>query len=517
MKRRWVAVCLGSLLMACSGGNTQSRRNLGTGAGLDGGSDGGGSADAEAPGEDGSAQDGGQLDGSDALEAGPGAPDAGGPDAMVNDPNSFSLRVLYQGAAVPNAPVLFSLADGGVDKLVETNSEGVVTSSYPPAMVTVVLPTEQGSQLVTDNHMLSILAPALGDHVVVEVPDSMLPGEGSDVPYRVDVGAPPEGTYRVAGYAGVDGCLVNEWMDVYPQQAANYELRRARTCQLESNGMLLAVALGEAQADILGFVSVTLPAPGAATAPVVALGAFAPADTVTATLSNAPQWGEVEAFAQARKGLLRAPLPRDGQPTGNQQFGFRVPRSLLDNVETELWVKVDDDVHGFRKSRPASTTTVATDFATGLPLVTDLQGDFAEPLLPVLSWSLASPTPADAALVSFTYRWQPNPDELAYLTWRILVPGDRLTVTAPALPSMGDVGPVIPDGAEVDTRVSDIVFFDSDQQSGYRDFLKEPLRFTGEKAYQSRVGQQPAVLERQIPANANLRVLVHFTASVVGT
>lgn len=520
MTRRVTALCLSGWLAACSGEHTQSTKSLGSGTGADAGGD---SGSERVDAGNGASEDGGDqgadaaLDGADAevtIDGGTGtdAGDATTPDASNTDPNSFSLRVLYLGNPLSGAPVVYSQSDGTVDKYVETNAQGLVTSTYAPGMVTVVLPGDQISQLNYRSEMLTVVAPALGDHLTVDVPPSQRLAENVNIPYRMSLSALPEGAYGASAYAGVDACAVGR-MQVH-QLSNPYNLRRGPNCQLESNGYLIADATGE-NGELLGFAGATLPAPGGDGAPVVSLGSWTAPVPFSLTISNTAISTRTNAEMWLRKGQLRAPARADTQ-TAARIFPFLMPNGLVDTFDATVFVSDDDLVeHSFQKNCPASNTGLTVDYATALPSITSLSDDFTTQLRPVATWTVASPMPADAAFVSFTWDWTEG-DAIGALTWRLLVPPDRLTVTAPILPSEGKLAlPLLPPDTTIRPQVDEVKYFDSDQQNGYRDFLKEPLRYPAEKAYLGAGIGFP--LERETPVGGTVRTVRRFPFVDVGT
>ncbi len=439
-------------------------------------------------------------------DAGAAASDAGEAGDAAGAANQLRVRLLYDNAfpIQAAASVFFSHADGGLESARTPDAQGLVVSDSAPAMITVVLPG-RNSSLDQYFELLTIVAPALGDSIEIDAASE----RGTSVQtirYLATVGSAPAAGRNVMAYAGVGGCAQG-YQDLVPAPTGAMQIGQRTSCQLESNGSLIAV-MRDADDVVLRFAGLMLPA--VATSPVaITLDQWLTPEDFTLRLANAPSGTRPEALLWMRKGALtvRADYP-DNPPA--DAIPFRVARSLVDSFEATGWfTRSASSEHMFGKNRPASVTEIALDLNEALPELdrAQLSTNYQPLLRPSASFGVVGgSTPADALLAAFNWTWRLNSDTLALLAWHIVAPANTTSVTVPALPSMSafGAGDDIPDDAEL--RFSGVEYYDSDAQSGYRDFLRERLRPSGAREDGARTG----TLVRSIPIGGNTR-LARFT------
>jgi hypothetical protein len=502
MKRSTIAlaVCMG--LCACSGQRNENVTTLGAGK-RDA------AVDADQPEDD---EDAG-TDLEDAADPEPDAGANGDADMQAGDaagaegdaggnPNQLRIRLVYETQSVTQASILFSYADGGVASMHATDSDGVLVSDTAPAMFTAVLPSS-GSDLNELYDVVTVVAPALGDYIVL---DALSPRRAADqaIRYRATVGSVPAGGYGVYAYAGVDGCAQG-YQDLVPAPTSPMEIGQRPDCQLESNGALIAVMYDEPGA-VLRFAGAALPAAG--DSPVsFTLDQWLVPEDLTLRLANGVSNAAPETYLWMRKGALKVRVNNPDSPLPTA-LPFKVARSIVDSFDATGWFErtASASQHLFGKNRPASVEDVTLDLNEALPeLDRDmLSTTYLPPLRPSASWGVqGGTTPADAVVAVFTWNWQPNADTTASLTWRFVAPPDTTSVTVPETPSTGSfgLGGLVP--AEADVRFGGVEYYDSDAQSGYREFLEEPLR-PGATASVS--GSRTGDLVRDIPLGGNTRM-----------
>lgn len=517
MKRSAIAVtvCLG--LSACSGQSTEDFRSLGSGrrdaaadaepeveedaqvedfdAAAQAGEDAGGDvADAsETDREAGSANDAGAST-SDAASAGD-AGDAG---------NQLRIKLNYdnQNQVPVSAPLFFSYADGGVEAMRALDGQGMVLSDTAPAQFTVVLPGTHGT-LNEHFELLTVLAPALGDFIEIDARGERT-SSTQTIRYLASVGSLPAGAYSVSAYAGVDGCA-RGYQELVPAPSTAMQIGQRPDCQLETNGSVIAVMYDE-PGVVLRFAGATLPAAGAS--PVsLTLDQWLTPEDLTLRLNNALTSSQ-EVALWLRKGALTVPASHPDNAPANA-LPFKVARSLIDSYDAAAWFSrsANNSEHLFGKNRAASAAEIGMDLNEGLPELdrSKLNTNYQALLRPSASWDVqGGSTSADALIATFSWSWQPNSDTTALLSWYFLAPPTTTSLSVPAAPSGGldSIDALVPSDASV--RFEGVEYYDSDRQTGYRDFLKERLRpATGGNLG----GFRSASLLRDIPPSGNTRVV----------
>jgi hypothetical protein len=524
MKRSTIALAVCTGLCACSGQSNTDINSLASGkrdaaadreqaedeqdAGPDDLPD---ATDGEPDAGDTAGQDAGEASSADASEldrdsglagdAGAQGGDAGstGGDAG-GDPNQLRVRLAYEGQFPVQASIFFSQADGGVESVRTIDGQGLVVSDSAPAMVTTALP---GRSSGTDRRyeLLTVVAPALGDFIVIE--PALEPGASTQIiRYLATVGSVPAGGRSVFAYAGVDGCSQG-YQDLVPVPTAPMQIGQRPTCQLESGGSLIAVMRDEADV-LLRFAGVALPTAAASPLPITLDQWLAPED-VTLRLANAPSATRPAAYLWMRKGALTVPADRPADPPVDA-IPFRVARSLADSFEATGWfTRSASFEHLFAKNRPASAAEINMDLNEALPELDRAQlSTTYQPLLqPSARWGVVGgSTPADALVVVFTWSWLFNADTTAMLSWIFVAPPDTTSLTVPALPNTGPFGIEDEVPADAELQFAGVEYYDSDAQSGYRDFLRERLRQGGVRSGSRRSGN----LVRDIPTGGNTRM-----------
>jgi hypothetical protein len=525
MKRSSIALCIGIWLLACSGQRNESTKSLGSGsrdaeadaedmegddaevapredAEVEAGdtSDGGSDGDAGADAGNGDA-DAGAQDAATTADAGPQPTDAQADATPQGDASAeLRIRVVGTGQALPNLAIVFSQADGTYISDHVTNAQGTFVSSTAPGQVTIVLPG-QFSQTNSEAQVLTVVAPALGDFIDIDVSALQARPPTTLVPYELSAQPAAAGLAEAAAYAGTEGCA-QAYKQFVPPTTDAFLLGHNNLCVVESGGAVIVEGV-DADGNIAYYAGGTLGAPGTSSAPtLVNLGPWLPLETLPTSMLNIPSIPvrSTSSYLWLRKGSLRVradvPAPVAGA------YAFPVARGIVDSFDVDFWVDGDTiyNDHQLRKNVPAGSPSVTFDYATVLPGVLSDEFDASSLLRPTASWTLQANAESSADVVTpiFSWNWMPNGDSTAMLTWIFVAPAGTLSLTPPAIPTSGRFfGPLVPANAEA--RFGGVVYYDSDQQSNLRDFLREPLVF-GQQSGSRRVD-----LLRKIPLGGTLR------------
>lgn len=536
MQRSRLALLLGVWLLACSGQRNESTKSLGSG-GRDAETDADDTdgEDAEVtPREDAAAEAGTTIDASGGDNDAGTSSDAGSSDAsssndgaqpsdssttsdgsQVGDADAQSdataqgdagaelrIRVAGGGAPLPNMPIVFSQADGGYISDHVTNAQGLYVSSTAPGQVTIWLPGEFGT-LDSRETVLTVVAPALGDFIDIDV-SMLLPRPPTNtVPYELSAQPPAAGLAEARGHAGTEGCA-QAYKQFVPPTTDAFLLGHNRACTVESGGAVIVEGF-DAEGALNYYAGGTLGTPGSGSTPtLVTLGPWLALETFSASMLNIPSAPvrSTNAYLWLRKGSLRVQADVIAPVAG--AYPFSIARSVVDSLDVDFWVDGSNrtNEHLLRKNVPAAGQGVAFDYAVVLPEVAADEFDGASLLRPTARWMLAGDavSNADVLTATISWFWMPNADTTASLRWLFLAPAGTLSVTPPALPTTGMFAlPLVPTNAN--SRFEGVIYYDSDQQSNLRDFLKEPL-FVGPGTGSRRVDWQ-----RKLPVGGTLRAM----------
>lgn len=406
------------------------------------------------------------FEGGPVSEAGP-LPEAG-PDGFVPPAPPKGVTVTVTEGLTPkkDVRVISHDATGAVTGDVKTDATGKVTLATAPSMVTVLASRGFNGTSPTP---VTFAAVADGDTLVVAAPPSIASEPPTIGGYAVTLTSSP-----VVANAFFFDLVSGAGCSTSGQNIAGpYTIPLYADCVLAQNAVLVTAS---ASGFVQGFAfakNVAKPALNATTN-VGPLAFTAPGTTkITATNVPANTYSEAQLYGAAngaayrfgsRSGFLSEGGIDVSTPTGfSEAYQARVAvrSAVLGPEKTRAFVRREPT------TAPA-TSTLAFDFATALPSITDVTLTKATPARPDVTFtSEAALTTADGAVAVLS--WFPQASESTG-QWTFVVPPSTTTFKAPALPA--DAASFAP---TANVEVDSLTFFEATLLPGYKELKTLPV------------------------------------------
>jgi hypothetical protein len=335
-------------------------------------------------------------------------------------------------------------------------------------MVTVL-----GTRFVTDS-ILPQLVPTTfqgvsdGDNLLVDISDT-------------NSGGPSAGEYSVSFAAPFGGATVDylasvgDCVGIATQVATPLVLQVEASCVSAQNS-ILASARDANQVDLAFGFAKNLGKPGATPLAVGPLS-FTARGLTKVTATNIPATGShySELLAISNGASFFSTITGGALDTGDLTFatatGFA--EAYQASVTTQLYSGGTNRRTLIRReatTAPASAT-LAFDFASALPSITNVVVDRTNVVRPKVTLSTSAPfTSADGAVVALGWFPADGPDA----RWTFVVPPTTTTITVPALPA--DASAYAPNDS---SNVPELAFVESSLLPGYAELKKLPISAGG--------------------------------------
>lgn len=400
-------------------------------------------------------------------------------------------------------------------RVVRPGADSRIVSDQAPAMISmIVAPRILASAGDTSDARLTLMAPALGDHIQLEGIRLFRFPTFEPAPFEVvvpDAGPGVSASRQAWVQAGPAAC--SQTKVTVPPDASSFGLRQLQGCDLDAGAAMAAVYDVDGSAE--AYAVATLPALDAGSAVTrVELSPWLVPSPEPLYVQGAPE--QAMARVWIKRGPFRLPATLGWAPGGS--LSVPVPGAFAESLEAEivevLEPRITSSVWKIQTSHRFDYAPGATqrDYRVNLPTVTAARtySDTPCSIEHGLEWDVDPEGEADAVVldVSSTYRFT--------LCCRI---ENQHIVIAPTSLRRLSFAQVAAFGVDFrwEGRKVDITYFDSDRQHGYREFLREPLSNTDAFALDEQA-RGPGILNRTLPLGATLsaRSSLWFLGTQVG-
>jgi hypothetical protein len=410
--------------------------------------------------------DAGTTDAAVGREAGPSADGAAESGAASDPPVKLTLRVVdrYNNIPHPDAPVVFSDAQGRLVATLRTGADSTVHADLSASMVTTFRPSDGGGGSLT-----TIVGVQTGDSLQVYPPSPQISTTVPSYAASVPASARRNATVRVRG--GDELCpVLGESMTL----GAIIPVTDYRQCLRDDgqNALLAWIEGATTFADFEGFSWLKqLAKPVAPAQPSIQFMAYQRASRCDVSVRNLPEDSGVERRLFMWSGATSV-------QARELEGGFGYAAGFSDDLEARVRTGTIGRDYILRR-RAAPSERIEFDYASLLPAPGPVQLVLLDnPPRIHLSWSMADSPGLDAASIELRG---------SFYSWTVLLPPSVRSITLPVLPEELGLNGSFLDMAQVQSlsylasdTISDYSEFRNLQPDYSENLLERPLRARGQ-------------------------------------